>query len=431
MIASINQMSSLTKVLLTVVLARCAHCSNEQDDGFAAQGPSQGPARPSSQPAPAARSPSPAPENQEEKMLPTCLVCQEEVEDPVAMETCGHQACRDCVTGWVRSKLPPIDHDYTSLVPFVINLQCYGRNGPEPGSRKCDHIIDIYQYGTQNDVQRYEDHLNIMVQEQPVVLSDEEREQLLNKCKCTGSQRRCSCYNGVCTHCRAVKGSGVDAVDTECTGLCSQCRGSGTVGGNPLPPSEFRINTNITPINEIISNLEDELRKFTELKCKLCDGTGREHEWVSIIKPCPNCNIGLERSHACNHMTCRLPNGGGCGCEFCWTCGGPCEGHIEGYTGSFERVGTSTADGCHSSICRYYGQARDGYCEERILPEGGLVPLPWEHQQQEPFLGITPEDLVAELARIRRMGRNRREARERAAATEAEENANDAPDASS
>jgi IBR domain, a half RING-finger domain len=42
-------------------------------------------------------------------------------------------------------------------------------------------------------------------------------------------------------------------------------------------------------------------------------------EVAEFAKVCPNCGVGIQRSHGCNHMTCSIV-GGGCGHEFCWVC---------------------------------------------------------------------------------------------------------------
>lgn len=85
--------------------------------------------------------------------------------------------------------------------------------------------------------------------------------------------------------------------------------------------------------------------KCTGIKCRCYTG---------INKPCPGCKRLIERTEACNHMTCK------CGCEFCWTCGGPFVGNLPAYSGRFESTG------CQSNVCKYYGPARDGYCVERV-----------------------------------------------------------------
>jgi hypothetical protein len=39
----------------------------------------------------------------------------------------------------------------------------------------------------------------------------------------------------------------------------------------------------------------------------------------SKTKPCPECNVKIEKNDGCDHMTCRR-GVGGCGHEFCWRC---------------------------------------------------------------------------------------------------------------
>ena len=54
----------------------------------------------------------------------------------------------------------------------------------------------------------------------------------------------------------------------------------------------------------------------------------KEQEYLSLIemkklsKPCPRCNMAIERSEGCNKMTC-----GSCGCFFCYKCGKEIDGY--------------------------------------------------------------------------------------------------------
>merc|ERR1712000_419608 len=79
------------------------------------------------------------------------------------------------------------------------------------------------------------------------------------------------------------------------------------------------------------------------------------------VKQCPGCADYLSKDGACNHYT-HSKREGGCGCEFCWTCGGPCVPHVEKYTGRYVDYNSSR---CSMARCRYVGPARPGYCPER------------------------------------------------------------------
>ena len=47
--------------------------------------------------------------------------------------------------------------------------------------------------------------------------------------------------------------------------------------------------------------------------------------WVKKnAKPCPGCNIPIDKRDGCNHMTCSQ-----CSYEFCWLCLGPLRNHLE------------------------------------------------------------------------------------------------------
>jgi len=96
----------------------------------------------------------------------------------------------------------------------------------------------------------------------------------------------------------------------------------------------------------------------TDCKCtgKVCDCDG--------TKQCPGCGNYLSREvgNSCNHFT--HSGLGGCKCEFCWTCGGPCERLYGKYTGHYVDYFPS-GRGCGSGICNYVGPARPGYCVKR------------------------------------------------------------------
>jgi hypothetical protein len=93
----------------------------------------------------------------------------------------------------------------------------------------------------------------------------------------------------------------------------------------------------------------------TACKCtgKMCECEG--------FKQCPGCGNLLQKSGACNHYTHSKRNGG-CGCEFCWTCGGPCVPYEKKYSGRYVDYNSS---GCSMARCHYVGPARPGYCVKR------------------------------------------------------------------
>ena len=48
-------------------------------------------------------------------------------------------------------------------------------------------------------------------------------------------------------------------------------------------------------------------------------------EWIlANTKPCPKCNVHIQKNQGCMHMTCRAP---GCNFEWCWLCRGPWKDH--------------------------------------------------------------------------------------------------------
>jgi len=61
------------------------------------------------------------------------------------------------------------------------------------------------------------------------------------------------------------------------------------------------------------------------------------------IKQCPKCRQGIQKSHGCDHMTCKKP--AGCGFEFCWRCEAPYDG-ISG----IRKVGNKA----HQPSCIYH-----------------------------------------------------------------------------
>lgn len=47
------------------------------------------------------------------------------------------------------------------------------------------------------------------------------------------------------------------------------------------------------------------------------DGDFANSEWIrSNTRPCPKCEVSIEKNNGCNHMRCAR-----CRHEFCWTCG--------------------------------------------------------------------------------------------------------------
>jgi ariadne-1 len=55
---------------------------------------------------------------------------------------------------------------------------------------------------------------------------------------------------------------------------------------------------------------------------KVTEEESMQAKWLcENTKPCPRCNLRIEKNGGCNHMTCRTQHGEGCGYEFCWICG--------------------------------------------------------------------------------------------------------------
>uniref|UniRef100_A0A5S6QZ62 RBR-type E3 ubiquitin transferase n=1 Tax=Trichuris muris TaxID=70415 RepID=A0A5S6QZ62_TRIMR len=59
-------------------------------------------------------------------------------------------------------------------------------------------------------------------------------------------------------------------------------------------------------------------------KCEL--ETDSAHWIADNTRPCPRCNTNIEKAGGCNHMRCTQPF---CQFEFCWTCQGPWEDHLD------------------------------------------------------------------------------------------------------
>merc|ERR1711964_321875 len=92
-----------------------------------------------------------------------------------------------------------------------------------------------------------------------------------------------------------------------------------------------------------------------------CKCTGQMCK-CDAAKPCPGCSFPhFKGGEGCNHFSC-VKGLGGCGADFCWTCGGPCVRYEKKYTGRYVDY---KASGCNSGACNYVGPARPGYCVER------------------------------------------------------------------
>jgi hypothetical protein len=199
-----------------------------------------------------------APRPEESNADVHCLACDEH--KPAAAFApvgCPHSLCLSCMKRHIHSCCMNDSYQFKCCLPDCVYTMTHE---------------EITRYGNDDDVQKYENH-TLTAEEKSSGPSDVEREQLeqlMNKCKCTGTQ--CGCY-------------------------------------------------------------------------------------TDIFKPCPGCGWLIERTEDCNHMTCETK---GCGCQFCWTCGGPFVGNLPAYSGRFESTG------CESFACNYYGPARDGYCVERV-----------------------------------------------------------------
>ncbi|CCW62669.1 unnamed protein product [Phytomonas sp. EM1] len=66
----------------------------------------------------------------------------------------------------------------------------------------------------------------------------------------------------------------------------------------------------------------DQVQQWTQ---KLDKGAHTAGFVLTHTKGCPNCNVRIEKSHGCNHMTCK------CGHEFCWMCMGRWSDHKQDF----------------------------------------------------------------------------------------------------
>ena len=207
-----------------------------------------------------------------------CDICIDDDLKPHEMLSmpCGHEFCRDCWAGFIKSKI--------SDGPSCIRTTC-----PQAG---CTEVI------TEEEVE----------QAAPDLLEKFEGYQLRNFVELNGTSRWCP--GPGCERIAALNStSGIfndsDNVIADCdactTRFCIKC------GEEPHAPLSC---------------------KSLELWKEKCKNESETANWIlANTKSCPECTSRIEKNQGCNHMTCQH-----CKYEFCWICSGDWKAHNGNYS---------------------------------------------------------------------------------------------------
>ena len=219
-----------------------------------------------------------------------CDICIDDDLPPHEMLSmpCGHEFCRDCWAGFIKSKI--------SDGPSCIRTTC-----PQAG---CTEVI------TEEEVEKAA----------PDLLEKFEGYQLRNFVELNGTSRWCP--GPGCERIAALNStSGIfndsDNVIADCdactTRFCIKC------GEEPHAPLSC---------------------KSLELWKEKCKNESETANWIlANTKPCPKCTSRIEKNQGCNHMTCQ-----NCKYEFCWICCGEWNAHGSN-TGGYYNCNQFNEDG--------------------------------------------------------------------------------------
>ncbi|KIJ52355.1 hypothetical protein M422DRAFT_776039 [Sphaerobolus stellatus SS14] len=192
-----------------------------------------------------------------------CAICLEPQDDMIVVNGCQHDLCRDCMQGYVVSKLGTEDTapEYPILCPC-----CVADRREEEPSEIPDAVIK---------------DLNLS-REQRARLERLRIDQVAINVECL------LCQRPVPVDLQDYRATKVLACPTGCGYTwCKDCQDSAVF------TEEHTCNVEI-------------------------DAATRRAIRREGLKNCPGCGVLVERTEGCNHMTCRMP---GCNTHFCYRCG--------------------------------------------------------------------------------------------------------------
>jgi hypothetical protein len=201
-------------------------------------------------------------ENKDDERLCTICFCPVESEDQLAVLSCSHFFCRECISRWIESRT----NDGKIAGKFIF---C-----PNDACRSPFEDAEIQKFASEETLAKYQRiQTNHLVERNP-------NARWCPNPKCSKPVYRKGTVGCGCCGCTSSGTSECEHCGTQC---CFEC-------GNP-PHGRFQSCPKIADENMI--------------------------NWAGDdVSKCPKCKVIILRTDGCNHMTCN------CGHEFCWVCGG-------------------------------------------------------------------------------------------------------------